>query len=144
LHKELNKLEPIVITIDSLQTGPLWMPLYKSAKFSAVAYPKLAGNERKTPFLLSGDSKTSISGRLKIAGNIEITGICSRKEASKIIRDFVVKCFTTSTKDFFKRNSADQLQGIALNKEVHGSLPKNGRRLIQHGAFLEGNLLYLV
>jgi hypothetical protein len=118
LHKEIHKLEPIVIYVDSLQSGPVWMPFYKSAKFSAVAVLKLAANHRKDSSFLAGYSKTSFSGRLKLSGTIKITGICSRKEAGKLIRNFVAESFTTSTKKFFSNSSLEGLQSIALNKNI--------------------------
>ena len=29
LYKEINKTKPVIITVDSLKTGALWVPFYK-------------------------------------------------------------------------------------------------------------------
>ncbi|MEJ7559940.1 MAG: hypothetical protein WKF66_16630 [Pedobacter sp.] len=118
VYKEMNKLEPIIVRIDSLTSGPTWMPLYKSAKFSAVSSYQLPNGESKNSAFLLGYSKASLSGGLKIEGDIKIQGICSRKEAHKLIRNHVVESVTASTKRYFANSTPDFLEGIAVVNKI--------------------------
>lgn len=123
LYRELNKLEPIIVRIDSFTSGPIWMPLYKSVQFSAVASHHLPSPQTK-PNDLPGYTNVSLSGNLKIAGEIQIQGLCSRKEAKKLIKNYIVENVTSSTKKYFADSSPEFLEGIALFKKQPASLVK--------------------
>jgi hypothetical protein len=123
LYKEINKLEPIIVRIDSLTSGPIWIPLYKSVQFSAVASHHLPSLQTK-PNHVPGYTNVSLSGNLKIAGEIQIRGLCSRKEARRLIRNYVVESVTTSTKKYFADSSPEFLQGIAMYKKMPAGLVK--------------------
>jgi hypothetical protein len=123
LYKEMNSLEPIIVRIDSLTSGPIWMPLYKSVQFSAVVSHHLPFVQTK-PNHVPGYTNVSLSGNLKIAGEIQIQGLCSRKEVRKLIRNYVVENVTRSTKEYFADSSPEFLQGIAMFSKVPAGLVK--------------------
>lgn len=91
LFSEIKSQPPIVVMIKSFQTGPTWVPLYKSTNYSATAS---VTNE-----------EPMLTGNLTTDGKVVITGMCSNKEALAIIKKTVatnlaneVKKYLTSSK----------------------------------------------
>ncbi|MES2829753.1 MAG: hypothetical protein V4687_16465 [Bacteroidota bacterium] len=116
LYKEIHKLAPLVLTIETFQTGSLWTPLYKSASFSASAIP---GFEYSSGLDVKETTKVPgplIYGNLKITGNVKITGLCSHRQAVQIVKDFVVKHFAESTKKHLSTTKGNYANGLPLYK----------------------------
>ena len=118
LYKEINKLSSIVITINSLQTGSLWIPLYKSVNFSAVGTAELDNVSMKRANSSQSVSKLNLSGRLTITGVVSITGMCSYRDAKKLIENIVVENFKAKSKDYFLSVEPEFLQNLASIKNA--------------------------
>jgi hypothetical protein len=101
VYKDTNNRSPIIITIDKLNTGFLWTPLYKSTNFSAVGVADFHNGIVKTNGSKINLLKSNLSGHLTINGHISITGLCSHRHAIGLIKDIVAKKFTTETKRHF-------------------------------------------
>jgi hypothetical protein len=116
LYKEINRLSPIVVTIDSLNTGWLWMPLYKTASFSAVGIPGFDNipvkNAKSSPDVF----EPGLSGRLAITGKVIIKGFCSHREAVNLIKGLVVQNFTAESKKYFASVSPEYLRSLPTIK----------------------------
>lgn len=114
LFKEIHKLAPLVITIETFQTGPLWTPLYKSVTFSASGFP---GFEHKPEDDLPGPLKSTIGGKLKITGTAKITGFCSHRHAVQVIKDFVVNRFAENTRKHLTTEKSSYTNALPLYKK---------------------------
>lgn len=128
LYKEINKLSPVVLTIDSYKVGPLWMPLYKSADFSAIGSVKIDRNVKTTlgPGMAKS-SKFNLSGELTTSGRVVLKGFYSHKEASKLVQDLVVQNFVAKAKEHFSTFSPEYLQDFVVTQLA--DTPKVGPRL---------------
>ncbi|TKC05879.1 hypothetical protein [Pedobacter frigoris] len=114
LYKDINKLLPIVLTIDSYEVGSLWMPLRKSADFSATGSIKINRKVETT----SGSDLTSsftmkLSGQFTVSGSVALNGFYSHKEAKKLVQDLVVENFVAKAKEHFSTFSPEYLQNFA-------------------------------
>lgn len=98
LYKKIDGPSPILITVSSFESGPLWTPLYKSANFSAVGSVAQDHKSTFTATNVHSSSKSSLSGNLSISGHVLIKGLCSRRQANKLIKDIIVENFVTEAK----------------------------------------------
>lgn len=116
LYKEINKLSPIVVTIDSLNTGWLWMPLYKSASFSAVGIPGFDNTSVKSAKSSPDVFEPRLSGRLTITGKVVIKGFCSHRQAIILIKGLVTENFISESKKYFSSVDPANLQRLPTIK----------------------------
>lgn len=96
-----RKNNSITITIDTLENGFLWTPIYKSVKFTVTGTSFFKNDLTKTPLAKISLVKANLTGRLKIKGTITIIGICSHKKAINLLKEVVVKNFVSETKRYF-------------------------------------------
>lgn len=116
VYKQLNKLLPIVVKIENFQTGSLWIPLYKSASFSAIGTPSFDPRQKLEGKLPMGRYKIGISGDLEMNGKIVIKGFCSHKQAVELVKQQIIaqfnakirECFTTVPPEYFHALSSSQ------------------------------------
>jgi hypothetical protein len=101
LYKEISQQNSIIVTIDTLQNGFLWTPLYKSSTFKAVGTARFVHDIIKTPPTKISLVKANLFGHLNMAGNISIMGLCSHHQAKKLIKELVVKNFVSQTRQYF-------------------------------------------
>jgi hypothetical protein len=101
LFSDTIQRNPIVVTIDSLQKGFLWTPLYKSATFKIVGTSKFKHDITKTPPARISLVKADLTGHLSIEGSISITGPCSHRHALKLIKELAVNDFLQQTRQYF-------------------------------------------
>jgi len=74
----------VIITIKEIDYGFLWIPIYKSSTYTAVAEIKYIGTYNE-PIA----SNNVHAGITTLNGNISIFGICSRRFAVKLVQDFI-------------------------------------------------------
>lgn len=113
VYKELNKLLPIVVKIQDFQTGPLWIPLYKSARFSALGIPSFDPRQKLKGEFRTSAYKIGISGRLAVTGHIVIKGLCSHKQAVKLVKEQIIEKFSASIKEEFTKRSPEYFQAMS-------------------------------
>jgi len=113
IYKELNKLMPIIVEIKYSQTGSLWVPLYKSVNFSAVGIPSFDARQKLKGEFQKEAYKIGMSGQLKMDGQIVIKGICSHKEALKLVRAQIIEKFSSSIKEEFAKQSPEYFQAMS-------------------------------
>jgi len=101
LYSDRIQLNPIVVTIDSLQNSFLWTPLYKSVTFKAVGISKFTNDIIKTPPARISLVKANHVGHLNTKGSVSITGLCSHRHAVELIKELVVKDFVLQTRQHF-------------------------------------------
>lgn len=102
LFKDNNiKRHPVIITIATLENGFLWTPLYKSSKFTVIGTAVYRNEFIKAPLNKISLVKADIVGHLSTNGNISIAGICSHRQAIKLLRQLAVNSFVTETKRYF-------------------------------------------
>ncbi|WP_431199397.1 hypothetical protein ACRQ5D_08430 [Mucilaginibacter sp. P25] len=87
LYKEINKAAPIIINVNSLETGPLWVPFYKSIDYTAV------GN--------LNDIQSKAPVQLTTMGHVSLTGNYSSKQAIAMINKAVAESFVNEIKNHF-------------------------------------------
>lgn len=91
-----NKCLPVMVTISNLGQPGLWVPLYKSSSFSfsvPANYTKVRRRETDIQNL-------SISGNITITGVISVFGICSQRQAKKLLRDYIRKEINTAVRNY--------------------------------------------
>jgi hypothetical protein len=103
LYSDRILLNPIIVTIDSLQNGFLWTPLYKSTTFKVVGISKFTKDIIKTPPARISLVKANHIGHLSIKGGVSITGLCSHRHALELIKELAVKDFVLQTRQHFSR-----------------------------------------
>lgn len=104
IYKDENiGFSPVVVTLIKFNPGFLWMPLYKSAGFSAVGAVDFHADLIKTTPGKINTLKSAISGRLTISGHITIKGICSHRHAVELIKSKVAESFAAEAKSYFSR-----------------------------------------
>ncbi|WP_316788924.1 hypothetical protein [Pedobacter frigoris] len=119
LYKDINKLMPIVLTIDAYEVGPLWMPLRKSADFSAAGSIKINRKVETTSGSdLISSFNTKLSGQFTVSGNVALNGFYSHNEAKKLVQDLVVENFVAKAKEHFKTFSPENLQNFAVMQSI--------------------------
>lgn len=89
LYKQINKFAPIMVTFDTLDSGPLWLPLYKSTKYSAIARTSLFEAGFNDPS--NHGTIRHLEGQINLNGELTITGFCSSRTAKRVLRTAVVK-----------------------------------------------------
>lgn len=87
LYKAINKTKPVVISVKTLETGPLWIPLYKSIDYTAEATIK--EYESKLPL------------QLTVGGHLSLTGNYSARQARDMINKAVGESLANETKRHF-------------------------------------------
>jgi hypothetical protein len=87
LYKEISKAKPIVITVNSLETGALWVPLYKSIDYTAVG--------------TLSDIQSKVPVQLTTMGHVSMTGNYSGKQAKAMINKAVAESFVNEVKNHF-------------------------------------------
>ncbi|WPU98918.1 hypothetical protein SNE26_23175 [Mucilaginibacter sp. cycad4] len=87
LYKEISKTKPIVITVNSLETGALWVPLYKSIDYTAVG--------------ALTDIRSKVPVQLTTMGHVSMTGNYSSKQAKAMINKDVAESFVKEIKNHF-------------------------------------------
>jgi len=113
LYKKINKLKPITVRIDKLESGPMWFPLYKSTKYTTRANTSLSEN--------GYDSSSHhgivrhLEGRLDISGELTIVGMCSHRTAEKILYKSIVERIAEKVTDKFAGLPEDFFNGTMKN-----------------------------
>jgi hypothetical protein len=87
LYKVISKTKPVVITVKTLETGPLWIPLYKSIDYTAEATIK--------------EYRSKVPLQLITSGHLSLTGNYSGKQASDMINKAVGESLANETKRHF-------------------------------------------
>lgn len=81
---------PVAVFIDHIDHGPLWIPLYKSVRFNCI----VPVTHALAAYRKDGDSiqlySYQLSGIITLDGELTVTGICSRREAERLIADNVM------------------------------------------------------
>lgn len=95
------KSNPITITLDTLETGFLWTPIYKSSKFTVIVTSLFKNDLTKTPPSKISLVQANLTGRLKINGSIKIVGMCSHRQAITLLKEVAVKNFVSETRRYF-------------------------------------------
>lgn len=95
------KNNSITITLDTLESGFLWTPIYKSSKFTVTGTSLFRNDLTKIPPAKISLIKTNLTGRLRINGSITIVGICSHRQAITLLKEVAVKNFVSETKRYF-------------------------------------------
>lgn len=85
LYREIANGTPVIITVDSLQIDPLWVPIYKSVDYSARCSIAFKNHSINSP------AKPEISGSIISKGHMSITGLCSAKQAKTLIMNALVQ-----------------------------------------------------
>lgn len=98
----VNTNNPVVVKIDTLEKGSLWTPLYKSSKFSVIGTAIYKNENTKAPSGKSSFVNTDIEGHLHINGRFSILGLCSHRQALKLIKELAVSSVVTETKRYFE------------------------------------------
>jgi len=101
LYEDPSSGVTAVVNISSLNNGFLWVPLYKTASFSAYANVMLEGAYDGLYWNGKWVDHLSLSGSLSLTGNIAISGVCSRHTAVGLVRQAMVKDFVAQTKQYF-------------------------------------------
>jgi len=102
LFKDDNiKNNAIIVTIDTLKYGSLWTPLYKSSKFTVTGTAVYKNELIKTPSNKISLVKADLVGQLNINGSILIAGICSHRQAVKLVKQLAVNSFVAETRKYF-------------------------------------------
>jgi hypothetical protein len=95
----------VVISIDSLEHGIMWMPLFKEFTFKSTVPVKI----ERIFFRPSGDSTKvvwyRVNGEVKVTGKVNIKGLCSKREARRLMVKAVMDDVYTSV-----RKEMDDLQ----------------------------------
>ena len=123
IYKDLNKLLPIIIRVKEVRSGHLWTPLYKTASYSVVGTPAFDPRQKLNGELTNGRYKMSMSGELVLKGDIMIKGLCSYRQARKLVNSAIAVNFTEKIKEQLFDQSNDLVQVMANaslvnNKEV--------------------------
>ncbi len=79
----------IVIMVDSIDLGFLWIPLYKSTTFTAAASVNYANSLIKTSPAKIHLLQARITGQMKVEGTISIAGPCSHTQAKNLVYELV-------------------------------------------------------
>jgi len=87
-------------------------------KFSAVGTAELDNVSMKRANSSQSVSKLNLSGRLTITGVVSITGMCSYRDAKKLIENIVVENFKAKSKDYFLSVEPEFLQNLASIKNA--------------------------
>lgn len=87
LYKVISKTKPVIITVKTLETGPLWIPLYKSIDYTAEATIK--------------EYSSKVPVQLITRGHLSLTGNYSGKQAGDMINKSVGENFANETKKHF-------------------------------------------
>lgn len=87
LYKEINKAKPIVVMVTSLETGALWVPLYKSIDYTAIG--------------TLSDIQSKVPVQLTTMGHVSMTGNYSGKQAKAMINKAVAESFVNEVKNHF-------------------------------------------
>ena len=91
----------ITIKVDNFKNGFLWTPLYKSSKFTAIGTVIFEDEIIKTTSSKISEMKAELEGKLSINGNVSIAGICSHRQAVKLIKELAVNSFVLEVKKYF-------------------------------------------
>lgn len=118
VYKQLNKLLPIIVKIEDLQTGSLWIPFYKSASFSAIGIPSFDSRQKLEGKLPTGSYKIGISGHLEMNGEIVIKGFCSHKQAVKLVKQQIIAQFNDKIKEYFATVSPEYFHALSSSQSL--------------------------
>lgn len=103
LYKKLNGNGPIiVIKVDSIETGRLWIPFYKSATFSAVGIASLDQNLINVSAKQAVEYKSGLFGTLRVRGKINVAGLCSYRQVIKMLHAAIAKNFANEAEKYTK------------------------------------------
>jgi len=92
LYRNINKFAPIVVSIDTLSSGPLWFPLYKSTKYTAVVRTSLSEPGSDDPN--HHGIARHLEGQVNWNGELSIIGICSNRTAKMLLHESIVSSIT--------------------------------------------------
>lgn len=109
IYRELNGTVPVVVTIDSLDTSNLWMPLYKSGEFTAVGSYGTDQDQMTAAASPSGIIRSGGYGRLTVMGNVLINGVCSYRAANVYIKKYVAERFAGQLKKHYNAGSSSMI-----------------------------------
>lgn len=91
-----SKCLPVLVTISDLEQPGLWVPLYKSSRFSLsvpVTYTKVRHRE-------SANKNIVFNGTIAVTGEITVYGVCSHRQAKKLLRDYIRKEITAAIRKY--------------------------------------------
>jgi hypothetical protein len=79
----------IVLTIEELATGPIWLPLYKPGNLEARMSCVYRGGctKRIGPYIRSVDLR--LNGNIYVTGTADIVGICSYRTSRELLKQAV-------------------------------------------------------
>lgn len=89
----------VVVQGSNFNPGSIWTPIYKSTSFSASA--SCIGNITITVKTENGlrQKIMSFSGTISITGNFRLTGLCSYREAKRILARHINEQFIQETRN---------------------------------------------
>lgn len=96
---DIHEADPIVVDLNNVDFGPIWMPLYKASDYNISV-------NLKQEYEVSTDKvniKYRIDGQISISGNYKIVGLCSTQKAKElVIRDAMEKVYSDAKSNLMK------------------------------------------
>lgn len=90
---------PVSVFIDHIDHGPLWIPLYKSVSFNC----NIPLSRALETYRQQGDSTLlsnyMISGNIILNGSLTITGLCSYRDAERLLANHVMSTVYNTVRD---------------------------------------------
>ncbi|HOT14713.1 MAG TPA: hypothetical protein PK252_08115 [Bacteroidales bacterium] len=88
---DIHEPHPIVVDLNDVDFGPIWMPFYKASDYSISV-------NLKKEYEVNTDKaniKYRIDGQISISGKYKIVGLCSTQKAKElVIRDAMEKIYS--------------------------------------------------
>jgi hypothetical protein len=81
----------IILTVENLETGPIWLALYKPGYLHAQLRCRYDGGWMKRQGAYISGINMNLSGDIHVTGKITIIGPCSYKNALNLMKQTVVK-----------------------------------------------------
>jgi hypothetical protein len=81
----------IVLTIEDLDTGPIWLPLYKPGQLDArISCAYHGGCTKRIGRYIRGIN-LDINGTIHVTGTVDIVGICSYRTSRHLMKEAVAR-----------------------------------------------------